>query len=310
MAEGLAGSLAGLASGFAEGAAALGSLGLPDYGPGDIIGQMEALREQATGALAAPVKFMSITPFQHTVGTRKGEYGYLTPGQALSTLAGRFAEAGSAEGEESALVALLITAPTPGLMGEALEAFNRVYPIAELEQACRRAKALATLETDKFIIPEAPAFPPWTAISPQKNRTGQAVAKALGGMVAAGEGAAMGAAAPGAMLAAFAQKQAAKLARKAADLSSLASSMAGGMDAWRGVYVQGRGSALFRHLSELAPPFDASFKCTSLLCFSGTPGQTAYYRESFGLCPRRLTHPTCLTCPGRHALIRKEECPF
>ena len=35
-------------------------------------------------------------------------------------------------------------------MAQALSAFNAVFSIPQLEQACRRAQALTTLETDKF----------------------------------------------------------------------------------------------------------------------------------------------------------------
>ena len=309
MATSLAESLAGLASDFAAGADALGSLGLPASGPGEAAEAAEKLRQATTSALGTGVKFLPLTPFVPGVGTRKGEYAYLTPEHALSCLANRFAGAdvGEKKNEEAemALVVLLIVAQTHDLLGQALSTFNKVYPIPDLERASRRAKALATLEVDKFVIPRAPDFPPWQEMSPQKNKTGLAVAKAIGGMVAAGEGAAKAAAAPGDMLAKFAQKQAAKLAQKTADLEALSESMTGGMDTWIGFYAQGSGAAIFRYLSKVSSPFDAAFKCSSLLCWYGSPETVSYYRESFGLCKRHLTAPECLVCPGW-----SDTCPF
>ena len=312
IAGGISAALSGLQQTFAEGAASLGELGLPASGPPDLLEQAQKAREAASEAVAAPVKFMAITPFQYGVGVRKGEHAFLSPEQALDTLAGRISDAGDTDGDETdelALVVLIIATPTHALMGQALEAFNRVYPIAQLEQACRRAKALATLETDKFVIPASPGFPPWAEASPQKDVKGQAVAKALGGMIAASEGAAMSAAAPGVMLSGFAQKQAAKLAQKAADLTALGESMSGGFNAWSGFSIHAPGPALFRYLSRLQAPFDASCKCTSLLCWFGKPGEVAYYRESFGMCRRTLTRPECLICPGPGPM-RNPACPF
>lgn len=294
LAAGLAASLENLKEQLTEGAAALGQLDLPLSGPGDLLDGLARLREAATAGLSTAVKFMAITPFQYGVGTRKGEQGFLTPEQALGALVSRFSDAGDgADGgedadegdstEERAIVGLLIASPTQAMLGQALEAFNKVYPIAQLEQACRRAKALATLETDKFVIPKAPGFPPWGKAAPQKDPKGQAVAKALGGMVAAAEGAAKSALAPVDMLADFAKKQAEKLAQKAADLQALAESMTGGFDAWVGFSLQAPAPALFRYLSKLPAPFDPSCKCVSLLLWYGKPEEVRFYKESFGL---------------------------
>lgn len=298
LAANLTASLESLKEQLAEGAAALGQLDLPLSGPGDLLDGLAKLREAATAGLSTAVKFMAITPFQYGVGTRRGEQGFLTPEQALGALVSRFSDAGDGPGgdedegggddeggstEERAIVGLLIASPTQAMLGQALEAFNKVYPIAQLEQACRRAKALATLETDKFVIPKAPGFPPWGKAAPQKDPKGQAVAKALGGMVAAAEGAAKSALAPVDMLADFAKKQAEKLAQKAADLQALAESMTGGFDAWVGFSLQAPAPALFRYLSKLPAPFDPSCKCVSLLLWYGKPEEVRFYKESFGL---------------------------
>ncbi|WP_394027208.1 hypothetical protein [Desulfovibrio falkowii] len=308
LSAGLGPALAELQNGFAQGASSLQGLGLPPSGSGDLEAQMAQARKQASSALAEPAAFMAITPFQHGIGTRKGEYAYLTPAQALGTLASRLDDAQVADGDENAelaLVVMLVATVSHAAMAQALESFNKVYPIPQLEQVCRRAKALSTLETDKFTIPKAPGFPAWGQMSPQKNTTGQAVAKALGGMLAAGEGAGMGATSPGDLLAAFAQKQTQKLQGKAADLQALADSMVGGNDAWVGFSIHAPGPSLFRYLGKLPVPFDEASKCTSLLCWFGKPDQVAFYRESFGLCRRTLTNAVCLTCPGENAA-----CPF
>ena len=306
LAEGLSPALASVQQGFSEGAKSLQGLGLPPSGTGELVAQMAAARQGVTAAVRSPASFMAITPFQYGIGNRKGEYAYLTPEQALTALAGRMADAPQKDlGAELALVVLLVGTVNHAAMAQALTAFNVVFPIPQLEQVCRRAQALATLETDKFVIPKGPGYPAWGQVAPQQNCMGQMVAKALGSMLATGEGAALATTSPTERLAAFGQKQARKIEEKAATLQHLAQSMIGGNDAWTGFSIHATGAALFRYLGKLSLPFDAASKCTSLLCWFGKPDQVAFYRESFGLCRRTLTNSACLTCPGENAA-----CPF
>lgn len=307
LSAGLAPALDGLKSGLAQGATSLQGLGLPPSGPGELAAQMAAARQAATAAVESPANFMAITPFQYGIGIRKGEYAYLTSEQALAALVGRMGDAWAKAdtSEELAIVALVVSSVSHAAMSLALAAFNQVFPIPQLEKICRRASALATLETDKFLIPNGPGYPAWGQTTPRQTVRGQEVAKALGGLLAACEGAGMATASPAEKLAVFAQKQAQKLADKAASLQTLSKSMKGGNDAWAGFSIHAPGPALFRYLENLAAPFDEASKCTSLLCWFGKPHQVAYYRESFGLCRRTLTNTACLTCTGENTA-----CPF
>ena len=288
LAQGVAQSLESLKESITEGVGALRELELPASSPLDALEQIKKAAGRAAQSMASPAAFLAVTPFQYTVGTRTGEYGYLTPENALKTLAGRFDEAESgSESSDAAisksLVILMVASQSPAALGEALEGFAKVYPIAELQKVCRRAKALANLETDKFVIPQTPSFPPWKAASPRMDAKGREVAQALDGMLAQAEGLAQTALAPLEQLADFAGRQAGIIAQKAADLAKLAESMSGGMDAWIGLSLSGTGAEIFRELSRVEAPFDASFKNTALLCWYGDPAQVAYYKESFGL---------------------------
>lgn len=280
IAENAAKSLEELKTTIEDGAQALAELDLKASLEAGLAQLMDELRSQVAGALASPAKFLAVTPFQHTVGTRAGEYAFLTAENALKVLSDRF---GDGVGEGGALLVLIVASATQGGLAEALGAFNKVYPIAELEKAQRRAKALATLETDKFVIPKGGAFPPWKAAAPVKDITGRAMAKSLGGMVAQGEGLARGAVAPLEQLSSFAAKQTGKILEKIQDFQKLAESMTGGFEAWAGFYFEGGAADIAKALASLVPPFDAAFKCVTLLCWSGSPEEVRYYKETFGL---------------------------
>ena len=241
LADGLAGSLAGLESTLQSGSGGLAGLGLPSL-PSlpDVAGP---LRAGASEMLASPAKFMAITPFQHGIGERVGENAYLTPADAIKTALTRSNDiAGVIKADnfgKSALAFVLIAAPEPGQLAESLRAFNAVYPVKELQKAERRAGALATLEIDKFVIPDAPAFPAWLDAAPLNNAKGQAMNAAAGAQLAFAEGMQAATKAPQAALAEFSAKVQQKAKAAQERLSELASGMMGENPGWFGLYLEG-----------------------------------------------------------------------
>lgn len=288
MGQGLEGPLADIGSAMASGAAGLDALGLPAAPPDPPDGQdVAAMRGQADGMFSESARCIAVTPYQQGVGQRKGEHAYLTPQGAVTAIAesldGLALDDDGLPTMDAGLVVLLIAAPEPGRFADALEAFGRVMPIAELRQAGRRARALAGLETSKFTIPSAPGYPAWGLASPQKGATGLATARALGAQLAAAEGADAARTPPAARLASFAARRAAALAGRKADLDALAQGMSGADPCWFGVYLEGLAVPLARLLASFAPPLDAASKCCAAVCWYGTTAQVAYYKEAFGL---------------------------
>lgn len=279
IAQGLAKALQGQAATVLAGAGALGGLGLAMGG--QVSAAVQEARTQATQGLAAPCGFLAITPQLHGVGSKKGEYAYLTPVAAIQNIA-KSMGAAKVDGA-NALVLILFAAPTPGELAQQLEAFTKVYPVKELEQASRRAAGLARLESAKFTIPQAPAYPAWGEACPQTEPKGQEFSKALGSMLATGEAGADAQSPPLAKLAAFAAKQAAKLAEKTKNLQSLGEGMAGSGPGWFGVALDGSAADIARALAKAAPPLDEAYKCTAAVCWFGAAEQVQYYKEAFGL---------------------------
>ena len=164
-----------------------------------LAGMADELRGQLAGLMTGSVSVLCVHPWQQGVGDRKGDYAWLTPENALASLSARCVPAcltGDAPQGNAALV-LVVTAPELSAFMDALGAFNGVFLIREMEQAGRRAAALATLELDKFVIPKAPCFPPWEWLTPGTPSTGAAFEQVTGtarvlwpGWKASGRGAA------------------------------------------------------------------------------------------------------------------------
>ena len=241
--------------------------------------------------LASPVKCMAVTPYTFGVGERKGENAYLTPDVAIKTV---FDRVGAISGElapdnfgKSAIVLLLIAAPEPGSLAQALSAFNAVYPIKELQRAERRAGALATLEIDKFVIPPGPAGPVWKNSAPLNNVKGQAMNAAAGAQLALAEGMQAAQKDALAVLSDFGTKVREKARATQDKLAELQASFSGNRPGQNygqfGLYLDGPIVDLLRILSGFAPPLPEVYKCTSLIAWVGTPAQVQYFKEAFGL---------------------------
>jgi len=276
----LSGAVDTLDATLSSGAGSLGGLGLPGGASGG--SSVGELREQASELLSSPAAYLAITPYHYGIGQWRGDHAYLTPQGAINAVADRLGDAALPAGVTD-LVLLVMAAPAPGQLAAALALFNRVFPILELQQAERRASALASLEEDKLKIPDAPAYPAWGKASPERDATGLATSRAVGAQLAVAEGLAAAQASPVERLASFAAKVSAAMRQRQADLDALMAGMAGTDSGWHGVYLEGAGPDLARQLREAAPPLDAAYKCSVAVGWFGAVGQVAYYKEAFGL---------------------------
>lgn len=288
IAAGLAGHLADAQAAMGRGSQALQGLGLPDLPP--FTGGADELRANAGALLSSQARYLAVTPYLQGIGTMRGDQAFLTPQKAIEVIGTSLLEdaVSSATGGvipsfDTGLVVLVMAAQEPGQLANALGGFNTVFPIPELRQAERRAKALATIELDKFKIPSPPAFPPWGNAAPERSATGRAVARAMGGQIAMAEGLEAAKVSATARLAAFTSKLNSAVAQRQQDLQALAEGMTGASDAWRGIYLEGAVAMLAPLLAKFAPPMNDSFKCCVSVCWYGTKSQVAYFKEAFGL---------------------------
>lgn len=288
IADGLSPSLDAIGSTLATGAGRLASLGGASSAPVPGLNGMGDMRGQATGMFAEPVPYLAVTPYQRGVGQHRGEHAYLTPTGAIRAVSARLGDmpsltTGGLPGTDTGLVLVVMAAPDAGRFATSLQRFNAVMPLVELQQAQRRAGALATLEEDKFKVPPAPGYPAWGKASPRRGATGRATDVALGAQLALGEGREAATASPVDRLQGFATRQAATMQRRRADLASLGSSMTGTDPGWFGIYLEGLVAEVARLLGRFVPPLDDAFKCCAAVCWYGRRQQVAYYKEAFGL---------------------------
>jgi hypothetical protein len=284
IASGIAGHLTASRAAMDGGAQALQGLGLPDAPPP--AGGADAARAGAGALLSSRARYIAVPPYQHGVGTRRGDHAYLTPQGAIEVIGARLS-ADSAEslasGElpslDTGLVLLVLAETEPGRLADALGGFNAVHPIPELRQAERRSRALATIERDKYEIPPAPGYPAWGKAAPERSSTGRATARALGGQVATAEGWEASRTSPTARLGAFRQRRATAEQQRAQALQDLAASMTGTNGAWFGTYLEGAVAVLAPMLTRFAPPLDGACKCCSAVCWYGTKSQVPTTRR-------------------------------
>lgn len=288
IAAGVAGHLADAQEALEQGAQAVQGLSLPE--PPPFTGIADELRDSAGALLSSQARYIAVTPYMQGIGTRRGDQAFLTPQKAIEVIGSRMLEdaiSAVTDGElpslDTGLVMLVMAAQEPGQLATALNGFNSVFPIPELRQAERRAKALATIELDKFKIPEAPKFPPWGNAAPERSATGLAVSRALGAQLAMAEGLEAAKASATAKLAEFSSKLSVAATQRLQDMQVLADGMTGASDAWHGVYLEGAVATMAPLLAKFAPPLDDSFKCCTCVCWYGTKSQVAYFKEAFGL---------------------------
>lgn len=262
----LSGQLAAVRAAWASGVSALGLIPA-ELGSG---GDNQALLTAACACLV-------VTPYQQGVGQRRGDRGYLTPLAAVRTLAQRL---GGDSVQGSALLLLLLAAPDESSLAATLSTWNAVCPLLELQQAERRAQALAELERTKFTVPSPPEWPAWRPTAPVRDH-GRATVLALGGQAAVAEG--IEAPRSGDILAAFAARRLAALAAQEARLAAAQDRLVGNAPGWYSATLTGTPSDMARALARSEPPLNAAYKCSVAVCWCGIPQQLAYYREIFGI---------------------------
>lgn len=186
---------------------------------------------------------------------------------------------------DAALVLVLTAAVDQSSLAGALGSLNKAFPLPELQKLQRRAKGVADLEQTKFVVPAAPAYPPWSKVAPRQLPQARRSSRAMTTMVAQAEGMEAAAKPPADVMANFARRQQARVQKAQQDLAAIGNDLAALVDlsAWFGVYVDGAAAVAAKALANLAPPLDERFKCCTVLSWYGTRAEVAYYKELFGL---------------------------
>lgn len=289
MVDAMAGALDAVGEVLTAGVSAIGDLGLPSLPdlpelPG--LPSADVLRDSLTSSLEGQARCLMVSPYQYGIGTRAGEAAYLTPAQAIKQAAESLGSLTVSDlTGDTALVLVLSAAVDQSSMAQALGNLNASFPLPDLQKLQRRAHAVSELEQTKFVIPAAPAFPPWGQTSPRKLPVARQCNRALSALVAQAEGREAAATNPATVLAQFAQRQSQAVQTMRQTLSDVASQLSGAasLSGSFGVYLEGEAAVAARVLAQLAPPLDERFKCATILAWYGKVEHVAYYKELFGL---------------------------
>ena len=287
MAERVGGAITSVGQTISEGLEDLCNLSLPPLPDMPELPSADELRKGLATALEGAAHFLEVSPYQYGVGSRRGEAAWLTPAQALRLTAQSLGGLSVDDiiNTDAALVLVLTAAVDQSSLAGALGSLNKAFPLPELQKLQRRAKGVADLEQTKFVIPAAPAYPPWSKVAPRQLPQGRRSSRAMTTMVAQAEGLEAAGKAPADVLASFASRQQARVQQAQQELAAVGNDLAAmvNLSAWFGVYVDGAAAVAARALASLAPPLDERFKCCTVLAWYGTRAEVAYYKELFGL---------------------------
>lgn len=287
IAERVGGALTAVGQSISDGLADLGNLSLPPLPDLPELPSADELRQGMTTALEGAAHFLEVSPYQYGVGSRMGEAAWLTPAQALrltaQSLGGLTVD--DVTNMDAALVLVLTAAVDQSSLAGALGSLNRAFPLPELQKLQRRARGVADLEQSKFVVPAAPAYPPWSKVAPRQLPQARRSNRAMTTMVAQAEGIEAAGKAPADVLASFASRQQARVQQAQQELAAVGRDLSSMVDlsAWFGVYIDGAAAVAAKALANLAPPLDERFKCCTVLSWYGTRAEVAYYKELFGL---------------------------
>ncbi|ABC27287.1 probable phage protein [Hahella chejuensis KCTC 2396] len=240
-----------------------------------------AARESYQALMRYEGRVLCVHPFQEGVGDGGGLYRYLSAPNAAARLAAKLTDAQDAGRPRGLLdaVAVLIVARDLAGFAERLAAFNAVFPTPELQLAQRRAAQLATLEQEKWILPDAPLTPLWVARDgvqiPRLAQHGRAV----GAQLATAQGYAAETPSPVAELQAVIERKRQRLQQLQSHYDQLKGQLTG--QAGHALYAQGDASAIAAQLQAGAPGHE--FVLTAGALFVAGVGQLTFLKENFGL---------------------------
>ncbi|MDG9666718.1 hypothetical protein ONV78_03145 [Hahella sp. CR1] len=276
--------LAGADASLAEASTRINGVSLA-YSPNPLATQASeasAVRETYQALMRYEGQILCVHPFQEGVGDGSGLYRYLSAPNAAARLAAKLTDAqdtGRPRGQLDA-VSVLIVARDLASFAERLEAFNAIFPTPELQLAQRRAAQLATLEQEKFILPDAPLTPPWVARDgvqiPRLAQHGRAV----GAQLATAQGYAAETLSPVAELQAVIERKRQSLQQLQRHYEQLKGQLSG--QAGYALYAQDDASTVAAQIKTPGAP-GHEYVLTAGALFVADAGRLTFLKEIFGL---------------------------
>jgi hypothetical protein len=149
-------------------------------------GAIDAGRQALADQLGEAPACLVVTPFQSGIGQGRGYQRFLSAPNLVQELASKLDGAvtfTSAEGPQFALC-LMFLATRFDHLAASLARFNALMPLPELVRTERRARHLAKLESEKWVIPEAAPLPRWQTLPLERCTVVKAAQQSMAGQIA------------------------------------------------------------------------------------------------------------------------------
>ena len=192
-------------------------------------GAIAAGRAALAGQMGDAPACLAVTPFQSGIGQGRGHQRFLSAPNLLQQLADKLTDAGDGGlpiGPQYAL-SILFLGTRYDQLADTLARFNALLPIPDLVRTERRARHLAQLETEKWVMPQAGPLPRWQSLPLERCTVVKAAKQSMAGQIAVLESYAADSS-PMGDLAALAGRKAAQQQGRDQQLNDLKALLAGG----------------------------------------------------------------------------------
>ncbi|NBF05302.1 hypothetical protein GV819_23720 [Pseudomonas sp. Fl5BN2] len=207
--------------------------GMASTNPGPVgaaaAGAIAAGRAALAGQMGDAPACLAVTPFQSGIGQGRGHQRFLSAPNLLQQLADKLTDAGDGGlpiGPQYAL-SILFLGTRYDQLADTLARFNALLPIPDLVRTERRARHLAQLETEKWVMPQAGPLPRWQSLPLERCTVVKAAKQSMAGQIAVLESYAADSS-PMGDLAALAGRKAAQQQGRDQQLNDLKALLAGG----------------------------------------------------------------------------------
>lgn len=207
--------------------------GMTSTNPGPVgaaaAGAIAAGRAALAGQMGDAPACLAVTPFQSGIGQGRGHQRFLSAPNLLQQLADKLTDAGDSGlpiGPQYAL-SILFLGTRYDQLADTLARFNALLPIPDLVRTERRARHLAQLETEKWVMPQAGPLPRWQSLPLERCTVVKAAKQSMAGQIAVLESYAADSS-PMGDLAALAGRKAAQQQGRDQQLNALKALLAGG----------------------------------------------------------------------------------
>jgi hypothetical protein len=237
---------------------------------------------QIVDAMLAGLKVLCVHPWAQGVGEGENHYRYLSTANALDTAANKLLDEYDHLTPAGVIDAVVLLISANGFFGfyETLKIFNAVFPLPETVMCERRAAQIASVESDKVVLPMAAINSRWAGNESAHCYGISTATKAVGQLSAHAEGYEVGSESPEQELLNLITKKTHSLAATQSLVASVQAQFA--TSTGSGKYIANKTPAQIKALlNSSGAGHDAPLCCCLVL--TGAVGELELLREMLGL---------------------------